>query len=429
MGDTTWKGPLVSAGSLLVESGTAATISPFDGPSPLYQGDALLDPRGVPYPAEGTSPGRAAAFLNNGAYWACDNKPQATNATCVAASAVQTSLVAMPLATTQVSNPNAGAPFIAVGVPILPQGTSTVVTAALALDFGFSTGTTTANSSTVAVFDSTKFTVGQWICIGGAGASNQASFFTQVQSISTSNTTTITVSPLPPAASSSSPIGQGNIYGAAFYPPTYNFGAQAPSATFHNPNMQAGLTRVHNPPEMLARNISITLATGGVATAVTFLVSGWDVWRAPMTELITCPATTSATTAYGKKAFKYIASITPQSASTGGNSYAAGIGDTFGFPFRADEWEQTLAMWAGTSNVNSTGFTAAVTTTPATNTTGDIRGTLQVGASGAGSAITGTLSANGTSRLAIMQNVGVWNVVFATPNNTTPMFGVAQSTT
>ncbi len=428
MADTTFKGPIAAPGPLLIESGTAATIQPFDGLSGFYQGVAMLDPRGAPFPAEGTAPGRAPAFMNNLNMIAVDNKPQATNATCVANSAAQTSLVAMPLATAQVSNPNAGAPFIAVGVPILPQGTSTVVTAALALDFGFATGTTTANSSTVAVNDTTKFSTGQWILIGGAGASNQSSFFTQVQTLST-NGTTMTVNPLPPAATSSAPIGGANLFGAGLLPTAYNFGPSLPTPNAHSPNTQAGLLRVHNPSEALARNISITLATGGVATVVTFLVTGWDVWRMPMTELISVPATTSATTAYGIKAFKYLASIAPQSASTGGNSYAAGIGDTFGYPLRADEYEQTETFWAGTASVSSTGFTAAVTTTPATNTTGDVRGTVQVGGAGKGSAVTGTLSANGTSRLTMYQNPGVWNVVFTTPNNPVPMFGVTQSTT
>jgi hypothetical protein len=428
MGDTNFRGPLTSMGALEVEAGTAATIEPFDGPSGFYQSVAMLDPRSAPFAKDGTTPGRAPAFINNPDFWAFDNKPQATNASALAASAVQTSLVAFPLATTQVSNPNAGSPFIAVGVPILPQGTTTIVNV-IALDFGFSTGTTTANSSTVAVYDSTKFTVGQWIAIGGAGAANQATFLTQVQTISTSNTTSLTVFPLPPAATSSAPIGQANLFGSALYPPTYNFGAVSPVGTYVSPNTQAGLLRVHNPSEMLARNVSITLATGGVATAVNFIVYGYDVWRAPMTELITSPATTSATVTYGQKAFKYIQSVVMQSASASGNSYAVGIGDVFGFPFRADEWEQTNIYWAGTASANSTGFTACATAVPATNTTGDTRGTVQVGAAGKGTAVTGTLSANGTSRLAAIQNLGVWNVVFTTPNNPVPMFGVAQSTT
>lgn len=428
MADTTHKGPIFAPGPLLIEAGTAATIQPMDGPNGNYQGITMLDPRNIPFLAEGTAPGRVAAFLNNGAYWACDNKPQATNATCIAASAVATSLTAMGLATAQISNPNAGSPFIAVGVPFTPPGTTTQISV-LAIDFGFATGTTTANSSTVAVNDSTKFTVSQWICIGGGGASNSSSFLTQVQTIGTTNNTTLTVSPLPPAATSSAPIGQAHLYGANLLPAPYNFGPGTSSPTSVQGDIQAGMSRVHNPAEQLARNISITLATGGVATAVTFLVTGYDLWHNLTTELITSPATTSATTTYGQKAFKFLVSIVPQSASTGGNSYAAGIGDTFGYPFRADEWEQTVNMWAGTTSVNSLGFTAAATAVPATNTTGDVRGTLQIGAAGKGTALTGTLSANGTSRLAIIQNVGVWNVVFTTPNNTAPLFGVNQSTT
>ena len=427
MAETNFRGPLNSMGSLEIEAGNTATIEPMDGPSGFYQTIAMLDPRSAPFQKDGTAPGRQPAFLGNPDFWACDNKPQVSTTNAIAASAVATSLTAMALQTTQLTNPNAGNPFIAVGVPILPQGTSTVVNT-IAIDFGFTTGTTTANSSTVAVPDTTKFTLGQWIVVGGAGASNQASFFTQVQTLST-NGTTMTVLPVVPAAASCAPIGQANIFGAGQYPPAYNFGPSGVAPTFVSPNLQAGVLRVHNPAEALARNVSVTLATGGVATAVTFLVVGYDLWRMLMTELITSPATTSATTSYGKKAFKYIASVTPQSASTGGNSYSVGIGDTFGFPLRADEWEQTNSFWAGTASANSTGFTAAVTTTPATNTTGDVRGTIQVGAAGAGTAITGTLSANGTSRLALIQNLGVWNVVYCTPVNPVPMFGVTQSIT
>ncbi len=426
MADTTWKGPGVFAGSLLVESGTVATIQPMDGASGSYQGFAMLDPRGVPYPAEGLLPGRGPSFMDNINFVAADNKPQVSTTNAIAASAVGTSNVAMALQTTQLTNPNAGNPFIAVGVPILPQGTSTIVNV-IAIDFGFTTGTTTANSSTVAVPDTTKFTIGQWIVVGGAGGANQSSFFTQVQTLST-NGTTMTVLPVVPAAASCAPIGQSNLFGASLVPLGYNFGASAPSGTFHSPNIQAGVLRLHNPAEALTRNVSVTLATGGVATAVNFLVTGYDVWRALMTEQITVPATTSATTAYGAKAFKYIQSVTPTSASTGGNSYAVGIGDVIGCNMRADYWEQTEAYWAGTAVPNSTGFTAAVTTSPATNTTGDVRGTFQVGADGKGTALTGTLSCNGTSRFTLFQNPSPWQVVYTNPNNTVPMFGVPQST-
>ena len=427
MADTNFRGPITAMGALEIDAGTTATPQPFDGPSGFYQGGAVLDSRGAPFPAVGNLPGRAAAFLNNGAFWAVDNKPQAAANNVIAVAQVGTNALALLLATTAINGVNAGNPSIGVNIPIIPQGT-TVVTTALALDFGFSTGTTTAASSTVVVADNTKFTVGQWVLISGVGnAANQLSQFTQVQTITTANTTGITVSPSPIAALNNAPIGQSNLYGATLLPPGTQFGPSTVTPTAISPNMQAGLLRVHNPVEALSRNLSITLSTGGVATAVGFLINGWDLWRMPMTELINVPATTSATTAYGQKAFKYINNIIPQS-NPAGNTYSVGIGDTFGFPLRADEWEQTEIYWAGTSVTASTGTIAAITTV-ATNSTGDVRGTVQISTSGRGTAISGGLVSNGTSRLAIVQDVGVWNTVFATPINPVPMFGVTQSTT
>lgn len=428
MGDSNFRGPVNSMGSLEVQAGNAATIEPLDGPSILYQGLMMPDVRSVPFLKDGITPGRVSGFLNNGAFWAVDAKPQATNASTICTVQVATANLGMALTTAQPSNPNAGGTFVAVGVPVKVGGTTTA-TAVLALDFGFTTGTATANSSTIVVNDNTKFSLGQWITLGGGGGSNNSSFFTQVQSITPTNYTGITVFPLPPAATSSGPIGGAGLFGANILPIAYNFGPSTPTPIEWQGDSICGLARAHNPVEQVSRNISITLQTGGVATAVTFLVTGIDVWHNTMTEVITVPATTSATTAYGQKGFKFIQSITPTSASTGGNSYSVGIGDVCSFPFRADEWEQTQVMWAGTTVVNSTGFTAAATTAPATNTTGDVHGTVQVGAAGKGTAVTGTLSFNGTSRLAILQNVGVWNVIAATPNNTVPLFGVAQSTT
>jgi hypothetical protein len=430
MGDTNFRGPIVSMGSLEVEAGTSASIEPFDGPSAAYQGYAFLDVRALPYLTEGLLPGRVPAFLS-GSFIAVDNKPQAAASTVVAASqACSTSLFAMALATVGVNGFTTGTPNVTVAVPIMPQGTSNVTTAAIALDFGFITGTTTAASSAVVVSDNTQLNLGQWILIGGAGNSaNTASQFTQVVAISTTNTTGINVSPAPAGTLSNAPIGQANLYGAGLIPPGTQFGPATASAFYHSPNMQAGLLRVHNPKEMLARNLQIQLATGGTATSVAFLVTGWDVWRQPMSELITVPATTSATTAYGQKAFKYVSAVVPQS-NPAGNTYAVGIADVFGFPCRADEFEQTEMYWNGCTVPTSLGFTAAATTAPATNTTGDVRGTIQVSTSGKGSAASVATAAvsNGTSRLVIIQDTGVWNMVFGTPNNTVPMFGVANST-
>src|SRR6202035_5689648 len=218
MADSNFRGPIGAMGSLEVQSGTAATIEVMDGPSYFYQTFGMLDPRAVPFLKDGTGPARVPSFLSNGDFWSIHARPQASNATTIATNQVATSLVAMALATVQPSNPNVGCQFIAIDVPILPQGTSNVTTANIALDFGFITGTATANSSTLAVSDSTKLTLGQWICLGGGGASNASSFFTQIQTISTSNITSVTISPLPPAATSSGPICWANLFGAGLLP-------------------------------------------------------------------------------------------------------------------------------------------------------------------------------------------------------------------
>lgn len=428
MGDTNFRGPLAAAGSLLVDNGTTASIQPFDGPSIFYQGDALPDIRALPFATEGLLPGRVPAFLMGASMWTVDNRPQTVATNVIATGQVATNAVAMSLVTTAV-NGVAGIPSITPLVPILPQGTSVVTNAAIAIDFGFATGTTTAANSTIVTIDNTQFTLGQWILIGGAGASNQSPTITQVVSIATANFTGITVSPAPAASLSNCPIGQGNLMGSGLLPLATQFGPGTPVATYHSPTTQAGLARVLNPRETVARNISVSLATGGVATAVNFLVTGWDVWQQKMAELIAVPATTSATTAYGIKAFKYLASVVPQSVAAG-NTYAVGIGDTFGLPFRADEWEQTEIGWNGLFVSSSTGFLGAISTTgsPATNTTGDVRGTIQVSTNGKGTAISTSLASNNNARLAIVQDVGVWNTVFGTPNNIAPMFGVTNAT-
>lgn len=428
MAESDFRGPINSMGSLEVQSGATATIEPMDGPSGFYQGIAFLDPRASPFNKDGTAPARQPAFMASPVVYVVDNFPQAASTAIIAATqtiATAGLALAMGLATTGVNGAASGVPSIATKVPILPQGTAVIATAALALDFGFATGTTVANSSAVVVNDSTLFKGSQWVIIGNAGAANQASFITQVQTIA--NATTITVLPVPPAAGSILPIGQANLYGADLLPPGTQFGPPTAQGSYHSPNMSAGFLRVHNPREMISRNVSVSLVTAGVATSAAFLVAGWDVWRQPMTELITVGATAVATTTFGKKAFKYINSVTVTANGTT-NQYSVGVGDVFGFPLRADEFEQTAVFWNGNSVGTSLGFSAG-TTAPANNTTGDVRGTVQASINGAGTAVaisTATVS-NGTARLVLVQEPGVWNTINATPLNPVPLFGVTQA--
>lgn len=128
---------------------------------------------------------------------------------------------------------------------------------------------------------------------------------------------------------------------------------------------------IADPTKNLARAVSITGASSGAGGA--FLVVGYDLYGSPQTEKIT--ATSGATTTNGKKAFKFVKSVTPQ--FTDAHNYSVGTADIFGFPLVVSTFTYATIGWAGSTITASTGFTAAVTTT-ASNTTGDVRGTYAV---------------------------------------------------
>lgn len=118
------------------------------------------------------------------------------------------------------------------------------------------------------------------------------------------------------------------------------------------------------------RNVTITSSDAGDTTQ-TATVYGYDVYGQAMTEDI---AFNGAATIQGKKAFKSVYRIAISAALTGNGS--AGYGDVLGLPVRVIDagyivhvgWASALAADAGT-------FVAAVTTDPATSSTGDVRGT------------------------------------------------------
>lgn len=129
----------------------------------------------------------------------------------------------------------------------------------------------------------------------------------------------------------------------------------------------------------------ITITAAGANTA-TYLVSGYDVYGQPMSQLLAAPSTSTVTTL---KAFKSITSVTNANATAGTNGLTVGFNDAFGLPFRllavpyivSVKWDTALAQDAGTA-------VAADTTSPATTATGDVRGVY-----------TPSSAANGTRRL------------------------------
>jgi hypothetical protein len=418
MTDTAHRGPISNLGSM---EDSPATVQPEDGPLYSYQGMVISNLRTSPFDKDGIGAGRVASFMLNSQLVILDNIPSAATTTILALAAAVTTGTGLTLTTVAPGNAVAGTPSIATGVPLIPFGAAVATTAAIVLDFGFTTGTTTAGSSTVVVVDSTLTTLNQWLTIGGAGnAAKTASLFTQVLSIV--NGTTITVSPTPLGSLTNAPIGGANLFNN-FLPPATQFGPGTPAPTGLSGSLTAGLFRVFNPVDGMTRGISITTATTS-GTGGAFLVSGWDIHNQPMSELITVAASTT-TSYYGKKAFKSIGSVIPRFTDATG-TYSVGISDVIGFNLRVDRAEYVDWTWAGLTKASNTGVIGAVVT-PSSNTSGDVRGTMQISATGGGTPITGSAVSNGTSRLFISFTTPVWNTINGTPLNTAPMFGVTQS--
>jgi hypothetical protein len=101
-------------------------------------------------------------------------------------------------------------------------------------------------------------------------------------------------------------------------------------------------------------------------------VRGYDIYGFPMTEAITA---NGASTVSGKKAFKYIASVTP--VGTVGLLTSIGVGDVFGFPLASLLFSDVTINWSAGAIVASTGYVAGDWSV-ATSTTGDSRGTYAV---------------------------------------------------
>lgn len=132
----------------------------------------------------------------------------------------------------------------------------------------------------------------------------------------------------------------------------------------------------------------VTLTSAANLSAINFTAVGYDRWGQRLTSTIAGP---NANTVAFPKAMKELVSITPASAV--GSNVSAGFNDSFGLPFRVTnaayivsaKWDNTLADNAGT-------LVVADQTTPATATTGDVRGVFTP----AGAA------ANGSRRLLIV---------------------------
>jgi len=158
------------------------------------------------------------------------------------------------------------------------------------------------------------------------------------------------------------------------------------------------------------RNVTATVTHGSSVVAMTILVTGYDYYGAPMSELLTIAATGTSQTAAGKKAFKYIYSVAfTAAADATANTANVGWGDVLGLPYRLPAVTDFFTNGTYFNSVlESTAPTVvAAVDTAATTTTGDVRGTVDLNSATDGSAIS------------------VW---YATdPASATTLFGVTQA--
>lgn len=388
--------------------------NPDAGPSGVFQGTAWLDPR-IFFNKDGTTGGTGVVQAHLPAPYmkSISQIPAALAANNIAAAQAVTNGTAMTLAAASVG--------IERNIPIVPfsgqLNGSTPVTAAIALDYGFAFGNVTSGDTSVTVSSSALFWAGMPIVIARVGNSGgTAPLLTMVTAIVSATVITIMNAPL--ATSTTAAIGTGNLWGPN------PIGYPTPTAAF--PFLAQGPAMILDPRQALSRGIRIVDAGG--STGGNFLVSGYDIYGQAMSELVTVAA---AATGYSLKTFKYVTSVVPQ--FTDAATYTVGTADIFGFGYRSTVWEYTDVYWNGARQTSVTGWVAADTTSPATTTTNDVRGTIQTGATGPGSGI-GANASNGTisslamsgRRLEMGIRLRPVDVLQGMPTDAVSLFGVTQ---
>ena len=354
MSITALTGPVISFGQA-----QSADYNSEIGPSLFFGGQGILDPRLQFTYQPGQHTGQATfGFAGTNRIATLNAIPIALSATLITASVNTVAGTPMALASTTTTGR-------AVGVTITRQDTGVAVTGLLELDppVASATASITAGSTVMNV-----------TALGAPGGTGLNVFFPGMVLSGTSVVTGTTITSFgtgtggvgtynistPPSAA----ISGGTITGIATGP--VNSVAYGDSKTVN----------LWNPSTLLARAVSVVSTTAQVVS--TFTVRGFDIYGFPMTEVITLSGTVAGTTA-GKKAFKYILSVTPNT-TDGTNTYAIATTDIIGFPLRSDTFqvgaESDISIMSNNAAVASaTGYTAAVLTTP-TSATGDVRGTF-----------------------------------------------------
>lgn len=381
MSISAFSGPVIAFGQNTIGSNPSQTdYNPDLGPSLFWGGVGRIDPRPNFNYVPGQNFGAFTAGFGTSDTQTVSYAPYALSTSAIAAAANVVSGTAMTLVSS-----NSTSTGVSVSASCVNYNTGAAVTGLLLLD-GFASFTGVIASSILTVSSLTG-TISIGMTLSGTGVATGTTIVNQLTG-APGSTGTYTVAG-DDTASSTTMTAQA----------TGGFTALA------QPFGQSNSVYLWNPQALVARAVSVTgsaSATGGNIT-----ISGYDIYGVPMSEVIAAPA--SATTVNGKKAFKYISSVVP--AFTDAHNYSVGTTDIFGFPIRSDFFSDVAINYNAAAITASTGYVAAVTTTPATTTTGDVRGTYAVQS-----------ATDAAKRLAIRQFVLPANM-----GSTTGLFGVTQA--
>lgn len=396
MAGTALSGPDIVYGNMLAAGVGSAAIpdnNEVAGPSVTFQGDCLPDVR-YNFNKDNVTPGSIPGFINHPYTLLVDAQPQTLSNTAITAAGPVTAATPMTLVTTATK-------AILAGTPLVPFGAAATVSV-LTIDPGFQTVNITSGSPTVTIAagTATNFPIGTWFYFG---ASATAGFYARVTANTMlSTTTTITISQNAAATNANCPVLTTNLVN-----PFMQTANQVPTSVW--PYVVGGAVAAFDPTQAVTRAVSITGNAG--STAQNFTVRGYDIYGFAMTEVIAFAG--GAATTPGKKAFKYIASVTPASTDAGHN-LSVGTTDVIGMNLRNDKWEYDNFFYNGAFVTVSTGWLAADQAV-ATGTTGDTRGTYALQS-----------ASDGTKRVAFFTTIPVYNLINATPTNPAAMFGATQ---
>ena len=381
MSISAFSGPVIAFGQNTIGSNPSQTdYNPDLGPSLFWGGVGRIDPRPNFNYVPGQNFGNFIAGFGTSDTQTISYAPYALSTSAIAAAANVVSGTAMTLVST-----NSTSTGVSVSASCVNYNTGAAVTGLLLLD-GFASFTGVIASSILTVSSLTG-TISIGMTLSGTGVATGTTIVNQLTGA-------------PGAAGTYTVAGDDTASST-----TMTAQATGGFTALGQPFGQSNSVYLWNPQALVARAVSVTgsaSATGGNIT-----ISGYDIYGVPMSEVIAAPA--SATTVNGKKAFKYISSVVP--AFTDAHNYSVGTTDIFGFPIRSDFFSDVAINYNAAAITASTGYVAAVTTTPATTTTGDVRGTYAVQS-----------ATDAAKRLAIRQFVLPANM-----GSTTGLFGVTQA--